>query len=176
MYLWELADWPNFQWEANQLSEPLAAAHLKQGRFLGRMERLGFELRCEAELEAVTEEALKNAEIEGEILNPESVRSSVARRLGVPNAALGPEDRRVEGIVEMTIDATKHCADALTSERLFGWHAALFPTGYSGMRKIRVGAWRDDADGPMRILTPVVGHERVHFEAPPAARIEAEAS
>ena len=174
MYLWELEDWPTFRWEANQLSEPLAAAHLKQGRFLGRMERLGFELRCEAELQAVTEEALKNAEIEGEILNPESVRSSVARRLGVPNAALGPEDRRVEGIVEMTIDATKHCADPLTSERLFGWHAALFPTGYSGMRKIRVGAWRDDADGPMRILTPVVGHERVHFEAPPAARIEAE--
>jgi Fic family protein len=138
------------------------------------MERLGFELRREAELQAVTEEAVKNAEIEGEMLNRESVRSSVARRLGVPDAGLGPQDRRAEGLVEMMLDATKNCAARLTRERLFGWHAALFPTGYSGLRHITVGAWRDDAAGPMQVRSGVAGHERVHYQAPPAARVEAE--
>ncbi len=172
MYIWERPDWPQFRWDADRLAKPLAAAHLKQGRFLGRMERLGLEFQCQAELRAVTEEALKNAEIEGEILRPESVRSSVARRLGVPDAAVGPEDRRVEGLVEMTLDATKNFAAPLTRERLFGWHAALFPTGYSGMQRITVGGWRADAEGPMQVRSGSVGHERVHYEAPPAARVE----
>ncbi len=138
------------------------------------MERLGSEFRCQAELDAVTEEALKNAEIEGEILRRDSVHSSVARRLGVPNAALGPEDRRAEGLVQMTLDATKNFGAPLTRERLFGWHAALFPAEYSGLRRIRVGAWRDDAEGPMEVRSGPVGRERVHFQAPPAERVETE--
>jgi Fic family protein len=174
MYIWEFPDWPRFRWDGNALAQPLAAAHLKQGRFLGRMERLGFELRGEAELQAVTEEALMNAEIEGEMLNRESVRSSVARRLGVANAALGPEDRRAEGLVEMTLDATKNFAAALTRERLFAWQAALFPTGRSGLRAIKIGGWRDDSRGPMQVVSGGAGHQRVHYQAPPAARIEAE--
>lgn len=171
MYIWELPDWPRFRWDANALAEPLAAAHLKQGRFLGQIERLGFDLRRETELQAITEEAIKTSEIEGENLNRESVRSSVARRLGVPSAAVGPKDRRAEGVVEMTLDATKNFAAPVTTERLFGWHAALFPTGYSGMHRIKVGAWRD---GPVQVVSSVVGDDRVFFEGPPAGRVERE--
>ncbi len=174
MYIWELPDWPHFRWDSNALVQGLAAAHLKQGRLLGRMERLGFDLRLSAELLATTEEALKNADIEGEILNPDSVRSSVARRLGVPDGAIGPEDRRVEGIVAMTLDATRNFAAPLTRERLFNWQAALFPDRSSGFRPIKVGGWREDVDGPMQVVSGSLGHERVHYQAPPAARIEAE--
>jgi Fic family protein len=174
LYIWELPDWPHFRWDSNALVQSLAAAHLKQGRLLGRMEHLGFDIQLSAELEALTEEALKNAEIEGEILNRDTVRSSVARRLGVPDAALGPEDRRAEGIVEMTLDATRNFAVPLTRERLFAWQAALFPTGRSGLAKIKVGEWRDDARGPMQVVSGGIGHEQVYFEAPPAARVERE--
>jgi Fic family protein len=174
MYIWQQPDWPLFRWDANRLAQPLAAAHLKQGRLLGRLERLGFPLQLEAELQATTEEAVKNAEIEGEILNRDSVRSSVARRLGVPDAALGPLDRRAEGIVEMTLDATRNGAAPLTRERLFAWQAALFPTGRSGLYAINVGAWRDDARGPMQVVSDPIGQENVHFQAPPAAQIETE--
>lgn len=174
MYIWELPDWPHFKWDADRLAQPLAATHLKQGRLLGRLERLGFALQIETELQATTEAAVKNAEIEGEILNRDSVRSSIARRLGVPNAALGPEDRRVEGIVEMTLDATRNHAAPLTRERLFAWQAALFPTGRSGLQIIRVGEWRDDVHGPMQVVSAPFGRERVHFQAPPAERVEAE--
>jgi len=174
MYIWELPDWPRFRWDADELALPLAAAHLKQGKLLGRMERLGFALRCEAELEATTEEAVKNAEIEGETLNRESVRSSVARRLGIPDAALGPEDRRADGLVEMMLDATRNFSIPLTRERLFAWQAALFPTGRSGLDAIRLGAWRDDASGPMQVVSGPIGRQKVHFEAPPAARVDAE--
>jgi Fic family protein len=174
MYIWERPDWPHFRWDANKLAQPLAAAHLKQGRLLGRLERLGFPLQVEAELQATTEEAVKNAEIEGEILNRASVRSSIARRLGVPDAALGPVDRRAEGIVEMTLDATRNCAAPLTRERLFAWQAALFPTGRSGLLQIRVGTWRDDARGPMQVVSGPIGQETIHYQAPPAERIEAE--
>jgi Fic family protein len=138
------------------------------------MERLGAEHRSQAELEAVTEEALRNAEIEGEILQRDSVRSSVALRLGVPTAALGPEDRRADGLVQMTLDATKNFNVPLTRERLFGWHAALFPSEYSELRRIKVGAWRDDAEGPMQVRSGPAGRERVHFQAPPADRVETE--
>jgi Fic family protein len=174
MYIWELSAWPNFRWSAEKLLTPLAAARLKQGRLLGRMARLGFDLQLEAEVEATTEEALKSSEIEGEILDRASVRSSVARRLGVPDAAVAPQDRRVEGIVAITLDATKGFAAPLTRERLFGWQAALFPTGFSGLHPIRTGSWRDDAPGPMQVVSGAIGHERVHYEAPPAARVDAE--
>lgn len=174
MFIWELPDWPHFRWDADRLAQPLGATHLKQGRLLGRLERPGFALQVETELQATTEAAVKNAEIEGDILNRDSVRSSIARRLGVPDAALGPEDRRVEGIVEMTLDATRNYAAPLTRQRLFSWQAALFPTGRSGLQIIRVGAWRDDAHGPMQVVSAPFGRERVHFQAPPAERVEAE--
>jgi len=176
MYIWELPDWPYFRWNRDRLLPVLEAAHLKQGRLFGRMERLGFDLQTNAELQAITEEALKSSEIEGEVLDLATVRSSVARRLGIPDGAIGPEDRRVEGIVEMTVDATKNFAAPVTRQRLFGWQAALFPTGFSGIRRIRVGTWRDDSAGPMQVvsLSGPFGREKVHFQAPPAARIEAE--
>ena len=174
MYIWELPDWPHFHWEASALAQPLAEAHLKQGRFLGRMERLGFALRTEAELLAVTEEAVKNAEIEGEHLNRASVRSSVARRLGIPDGSLGPDDRRAEGLVEMTLDATTHYAAPLTRDRLVAWHAAIFPTGRSGLQAITIGGWRPDAQGPMQVVSGPVGRQRIHYQAPPADQLEAE--
>lgn len=174
VHIWELPDWPHFRWNAEPLLNPLGQAHLKQGRLLGKMMQLGFELRLEAELLALTEEAVKSAEIEGERLDPSSVRSSVARRLGVPGAALGPEDRRTEGMVAMMLDATSQLDTPLTRERLYGWQAALFPTGYSGVRKIKTGGWRDDADGPMQVRSGPVGREKVHFQAPPAERVDAE--
>lgn len=174
MYIWERPDWPHFRWDAAQLLNPLAEAHLKQGRLLGRMASLGFEVRLEAELGAVTEEAITSSAIEGEHLDPASVRSSVARRLGVPGAALGPEDRHVEGMVAMMLDATRDLETPLTREQLFGWQAALFPTGYSGIHQIKTGGWRDDTDGPMQVLSGPIGHEKVHYQAPPAERVDAE--
>lgn len=176
MYIWELPEWPHFRWDAERLAQPLAEAHLKQGRLLGRMEGLGFPLQIEAELRATTEEAVKNAEIEGEILDRNSVRSSVARRLGIEDAALGPADRQVDGIVDMTLDATHNSALPLTRDRFFAWQAALFPTGRSGLRTIKVGAWRDDARGPMQVVSTsgLFGREKIHFQAPPADRIESE--
>jgi Fic family protein len=174
MYIWELPEWPHFRWTGDRLFTALQKAHLKQGRLLGRMERLGFELQAKAELEATAEEALKSSEIEGEILDLASVRSSVARHLGIQDAAAGPEDRRAEGIVEMTLDATRNFAAPLTRERLFAWQSALFPTGRSGLRLVKVGTWRDDSTGPMQVVSGRYDRERVHFQAPPAARIEDE--
>lgn len=174
VYIWERTDWPQFRWNAEQLQPLLAEAHLKQGRLLGKILALGFDLRLEAELLAATEEAVTSADIEGERLDPSAVRSSVARRLGVPGAALGPEDRLVEGMVAMTLDATTHLDQPITRQRLFGWQAGLFPTGYSGIRKITTGGWRDDRDGPMQVLSGPVGREKVHYQAPPAQRIDAE--
>ena len=138
------------------------------------MESLGFNLRQEAVLHTLTADVLKSSEIEGERLDAGQVRSSIARRLGMDIGALKPADRNVEGIVEMMLDATSHHAQPLTAERLFAWHAALFPTGRSGMRRIRVGAWRDDSVSPMRVVSGPVGKERVHFVAPAAARLERE--
>ncbi len=174
MYIWERPDWPRLTWDDGRLLKPLAAARLKQGRLLGSMARLGFDLKREAQLEALTEEVVKSSEIEGEILDRDGVRSSVARRLGVPTAAIAPADRRAEGVVEMTLDAMENHGALLTRERLFGWQAALFPTGYSGMHKIRTGAWRDDVDGPMQVVSGPVGRRRVHYQAPPAGRLDAE--
>ena len=175
-YIHELAEWPRFHWNSAALTELLADLRHRQGKLLGRMESLGFSLRAEAALQTLTTEVIKSSEIEGEILNRESVRSSIARRLGIDIGALAPIDRNVEGVVEMTLDATQNYDAPLTAARLFGWHAALFPTGYSGMHKIAVGQWRDDARGPMQVVSGPIGHERVHFEAPAAARLDQEMS
>ena len=174
MYIWERPDWPRLTWDDGRLLEPLAAARLKQGRFLGSMARLGFDLRLETRLEALTEDTVKSSEIEGEVLDRDSVRSSIARRLGMPDAAVAPADRRTEGVVEVTLDATENHEALLTPERLLGWQAALFPTGYSGMHRVGTGAWRDDAAGPMEVVSGPVGRQRVHYRAPPARRLETE--
>ena len=140
------------------------------------MESLGFDLRQQAVLRTLTEDVVKTSEIEGEQLDAEQVRSSIARRLGMDVAGIKQPDREVEGIVEMMLDATRHYDQALTAERVFAWHASLFPAGRSGMRRIRVGAWRDDATGPMQVVSGPIGRERVHFEAPPADRLDREMS
>ena len=174
MYIHELQDWPRFHWNREQLAEPLAAVRHRQGRLMGHMEALGFNLRQEAILQTLTADVLKSSEIEGEKLDAEQVRSSLARRLGMDIGALKPADRNVEGIVEMMLDAVRHYNQPLTAERLFAWHVSLFPTGRSGMTKIRAGAWRDDSTGPMEVVSGPVGKEHVHFQAPPAPRLDGE--
>lgn len=173
-YIHELQTWPAFRWSHQSLANPLAAVRHHQGRLSGYMEALGFSLREEAVLRTLTEDVLKSSEIEGEILDKAQVRSSIARRLGMDIGALTPADRHVEGVVEMMLDATQGYDRPLTPERLFGWHAALFPTGRSGMSRIVIGAWRDDRNGPMQVVSGPIGRERVHYEAPCAERIEGE--
>jgi Fic family protein len=173
-YIHDLADWPSFVWSDEPLAQILAEVRHRQGRLIGRMEALGFELRAEASLQSLTEEVVKSSEIEGEILDREQVRSSLARRLGMDIGALVPADRNVEGVVEVMLDATQNYADPLTRERLFNWQAALFPTGRSGMTRIMVGNWRTEASGPMQVVSGPVGREKVHFEAPVAARLDSE--
>ena len=174
MYIHELEDWPRFYWNRERLADFLADVRHRQGRLTGHMEALGFNLRQEAVLQTLTADVLKSSEIEGEKLDAEQVRSSIARRLGMDIGALKPVDRHVEGVVEMTLDATRHYNQPLENERLFAWHAALFPTGRSGISKIRVGAWRDDSTGPMDVISVSVGKEHVHFEAPAAPRLARE--
>jgi Fic family protein len=174
LYIHELANWPEFRWDHKKLAGRLAALRHRQGRLVGRMETLGFSLRAEATLETLTLDVVKSSEIEGEILDHDQVRSSIARRLGMDIGALAPADRNVEGVVEMMLDATQNYSAPLTAERLFGWHAALFPTGYSGMRKIAIGRWRDDSMGPMQVVSVALGRERVHFEAPRGKRLRKE--
>jgi len=169
-YIHELPDWPKFHWNQDKLAE----VRHRQGRLIGRMEGLGFHLRKEATLQTLTLDVLKSSEIEGEKLNPEQVRLSIARRLGMDIAGAVSADRQVEGVVEMMLDATQNFEEPLTAERLFGWHAALFPTGRSGMHKIVAGAWRDDANGPMQVVSGPIGREKVHFEAPKAGRLVGE--
>ena len=173
-YIHDLHGWPDFNWNRERLAEPLAAVRHKQGRLIGHMEALGFRLRQEAVLETLTADVLKSSEIEGEKLDAGQVRSSIARRLGIDIGALKRSDRHVEGIVEMILDATRHYDQPLTTERLDAWHASLFPTGRSGMTKIRVGAWRDDSSGPMQVVSGPIGKERVHFQAPSARRLNRE--
>jgi Fic family protein len=175
-YIHQCSDWPQFRWDQNILAGPLAVIRHRQGRLLGRMESLGFTLQKEAELETLTLEVLKSSEIEGERLDAAQVRSSIARRLGIEAAGAVAAERDVEGVVEMMLDATQNYAKPLSDERLFGWHAALFPTGRSGMRKIIVGAWRNDAHGPMQVVSGPVGKENVHYEAPAALLLEKEMS
>lgn len=174
MYIWEQAGWPAITWHQKTLSRLLAEAHREQGRLLGKMETLGFKLQAEAVLQTLTEDVVKSSEIEGEKIDVDQVRSSIARRLGMDIAGLVPADRSVEGVVEMMLDATGKYDEPLTQERLFGWHAALFPTGRAGMRLITVGDWRNDNDGPMQVVSGAAGREKVHYEAPSAERLAAE--
>ncbi|HQZ97897.1 MAG TPA: Fic family protein [Pyrinomonadaceae bacterium] len=173
-YNHELSDWPKFQWKDSDLSTDLAEVRHRQGRLLGRMESLGFQLREESVLRTLTEEVVKSSEIEGELLDRDQVRSSIARRLGMDVAGMVPADRNVDGVVEMMLDATQNYAKPLTDERLFDWHAALFPTGRSGMSKITVGNWRDDRSGPMQVVSGPMGRETVHYEAPAAPLLQKE--
>ncbi|MHB8268623.1 Fic family protein [Bradyrhizobium sp.] len=173
-YIHELPNWPHFRWDSGGLAKRLAAVRLRQGRLIGRMQALGFRQQEEAVLTTLTEDVLKSSEIEGEILDRDRVRSSIARRLGMDIGALPHADRNVEGVVEMMLDATQNFESKLTEERLFGWHASLFPTGRSGMSKIIVGAWRDDRSGPMQVVSGPFGREKVHYEAPAAGRLDAE--
>ncbi len=175
-YIHRHRDWPKLHWDQDALTAPLADIRHRQGRLLGRMESLGFSLRKEAELETLTLDVLKSSEIEGEKLPADQVRSSIARRLGMETAATTPAEREVEGVVEMMLDATQNFSKPLSEERLFAWHSALFPTGRSGMRKIIVGAWRNDAAGPMQVVSGPIGKEKVHYEAPAASLIEREMS
>jgi len=170
-YIHELPDWPKFRWDSAKLTAPLAAVRHRQGRLMGHMEGLGFTLRQEAILKTLTHDVLKTSEIEGERLDAEQVRSSIARRLGIEIGALKASDRNVEGVVEMMLDATRNYDKPLTAQRLFAWQAALFPTGHSGMAKIKTGVWRDDSSGPMQVISGHIGRERVHYEAPPARRL-----
>src|SRR5580693_2700763 len=172
MYIHELSDWPQVTWDRERLAEPLANIRHRQGRLLGHMEALGFNLRQEATLETLTADVIKSSEIEGEKLDTEQVRSSIARRLGVDIGALKKTDRNVDGIVEMMLDATRNYNQAVTAKRLFKWQASLFPSGRSGLTKITVGSWREDKTGPLEVVSGAIGRERVHYEAPAAVRLD----
>jgi Fic family protein len=173
-YIHERPAWPHLSWDADALSAPLAAVRYKQGRLLGRMQSLGFELRAESNLTVLTSEVVKSSAIEGENLNPAEVRSSIARRLGLDTAGLPKPGRDVEGIVEMMLDATHNFQKPLTRQRLFDWHASLFPTGQNAMRPITVGRWRTIESGAMKVVSGPIGRETVHFEAPDASRLNHE--
>jgi Fic family protein len=175
-YIWEQSDWPHWRYDSARLSDSLAQVHRAQGHLMGRMRDLGIGLRDVATLLVLTQDVLKTSEIEGEQLNPEAVRSSIARRLGVDIGALAPSDRHVDGVVDMVLDATGNFERPLSVKRLLGWHAALFPTGHSGMNAIRAGDWRDDALGAMQVVSGPVGRQKVHFEAPPAKSLKSEIS
>jgi Fic family protein len=173
-YIWQNNDWPSWRYDLATLAGPLAEVSRAQGMLMGRLADVGMALRSEASLAALTEDVVKSSQIEGEQLNIDTVRSSIARRLGVDIGALAPVDRHVEGVVDMVLDATNNCTKPVSRERLFGWHAALFPTGYAGLAKIKVGGWRDDANGPMQVVSGPIGRQHVHFEAPPANHLKSE--
>jgi len=173
-FIHELEDWPRLCWDKERIAPLLSTVRLRQGRLLGRMESVGFNLQEEAVLQTLTQDVVESSRIEGEVLDKAQVRSSLARRLGMDVGAVVPADRTVEGVVEMMLDATQLYAEPLTEERLFGWQAALFPTGRSGLTRLRIGAWRNDANGPMEVVSGPIGKERIHFEAPAAVRLPSE--
>jgi Fic family protein len=170
-YIHQLPNWPNFQWHQEMLIEQLASVRHKQGRLIGRMEALGFELSAQASLEMLTKDVVKSSEIEGDILNKEQVRSSLARRLGMNIGTLIPASLHIEGVTQMMLDASQQYNAPLTIERLCAWHMLLFPTGRSGMADISVGAWRNDRVGPMQVVSGPIGRERVHYQAPSAEKL-----
>jgi len=174
MWIHEHQNWPNFTWDTESLASKLADIRHRQGRLLGRREGIGFELKREAILITLTNDVVKSSAIEGEKLNPEEVRSSIARRLGIDDAGLIPASRDVEGIVEIILDSTQQFSKPLTKDRLFDWHAALFPTGRIGMRRITFGGWRTLDTDPMQVVSGPIGREKVHFEAPNSTRLEKE--
>lgn len=174
MYIYELADWPQFKWNTDKLLTLLTEVRNLQGQVIGRMGTLGFDLKNQANLKILTQDVLKSTEIEGELLNHEQVRSSVARRLGLDVSGLVNSYRNVDGVVEMTIDATENFDKPLNKDRLFAWHNELFPVDYRGKYKVLVGQWRDDSSGPMQVVSGAMGKEKVHFQAPPASTLETE--
>lgn len=176
MFIYENINWPTLNWNSDKLLPLLALVRNRQGRLIGKMGALGFELRDQANLEILTLEIIKSTEIEGEILDPEQVRSSIARRLGLDVSGLVHSERNVDGVVEMLLDATRNFDKVLDKDRLFSWHAALFPGGYNGMYKIIIGNWRDDSTGPMQVVSGALGKEKVHYQAPPANQLEDEMS
>jgi len=171
-YIWQRSEWPQLTWDTDALISPLGACRLLQGKLLSRMEALGLSVDEQAQAEILVEETVKTAAIEDEQLDVRSVRSSVARKLGLPSAGL-PFDRRVDDLVSVLLDATRNYDQPLTAERLWGWQAALFPSGYSGMHKIKVGGWRDSAE-PMRVVSGPIGREQIHYEAPPSETLDEE--
>lgn len=173
-YIWQHPAWPQWSYDLAKISELLSQVNLERGRLLGAMNALGFERSEDVSLKVLTSEVVKSSEIEGEKLDPNAVRSSIARRLGIDAGGLVTSDKNVDGVVEMILDATRNHEAPLTTERLFGWHAALFPTGHSGIHKLTVAAYRNDADGPMQVVSGGVGREKVHYEAPPASVLKSE--
>jgi len=174
-YIWQARDWPNWRFDLAALAQPMADVSRAQGLLIGRLADVGLTLRDQVRLSALTEDVIKTSEIEGEKLSALSVRSSIARRMGIDIGALAPVDRQIDGVVEMVLDASANCHATVTPDRLFGWHAALFPSGYSGLVQINVGKWRIDATFPMQVVSGPLGKQRVHFEAPPANRLVNEA-
>jgi Fic family protein len=174
VYIYQQTDWPKFKWDSKSVILPLAAVRHLQGKMVGKMKALGFKLINEAALEILTTEVIKSSEIEGQILNLDQVRSSIARRLGIEISGLVPSDRNVDGVVDMMLDATRNYNKSITADRLFGWHSALFPSGRSGMYKIIVGSWRNDSTGPMQVVSGAMGKEKVHYQAPPAGAVRKE--
>lgn len=173
VYIWQQPNWPNLQWDAAALLEPMGRLSQLHGQLNGRMSMLGFHEKSHSLLSAMTDELISSSEIEGVLLNPNSVRSSIARRLGIENDGLLAEDHYVEGLVDVMLDAIRNCREKLTSERLFNWHAALFPMGRSGMYRINVADWRKGEE-PMQVVSGAFGHEKVHYEAPPSNCVQAE--
>ena len=171
MYIYELTNWPCFQWDQHRISEVLLLVRHQQGRLTGSMESIGFHLREQTVLQALTQDIVKSSEIEGEILDSSQVRSSVARQLGIEQAALGPIDRNIDGVVKMVLDATQNFDKPLTKERLFDWHKSLFSEGRSGLKKITIGEWRK---GPVYVVSRQMGKEKIHFEAPQAGKVDGE--
>jgi len=174
MYIYERPDWPEFKWNTDEVLTLLTEVRNLQGRVVGQMGALGFDLKNQANLEILTQDVLRSSEIEGELLNPEQVRSSIVRQLGLDISGLVPSDRNVDGVVEMMIDAAENFNKPLNKQRLFSWHNALFPTGYSGMHKVLVGKWRDDSAGPMQVVSGPIGKEKIHYQAPPSSCLEKE--
>ena len=173
-YIYQQPDWPRFRWDDSRLLVLLTSLRNLQGRVVGKMGALGFELKNQAHLEILSQDVLKSTEIEGELLNPEQVRSSIARRLGLDIAGMVPSDRKVDGVVDMMLDATENFDKPLNENRLFAWHNALFPAGFSGMYQVLVGCWRDDSTGPMQVVSGPLGKERIHYQAPKAVDIDKE--
>lgn len=174
MWIYKKTNWPNFSWDDKILVPKLGDIRHRQGKLLGQMQNLGFELKLEAKIKTLTRDIVKSSAIEGNILDPTEVRSSIARKLGIDEAGLSSLNRDVEGIVEVMLDATQKFTEPLSKERLLAWHAALFPTGYSGLHPIKVASWRDDNAGPMQVVSGAIGKEKIHFEAPAAEILDSE--
>lgn len=174
MYIYENLNWPEFKWENENILPLLSAVRYQQGTIVGKMGAFGFELKNQANLEILTIDILKTTEIEGELLNPDQVRSSIARRLGLEISGLVTSDRNIDGVVDMMLDATRNYNKELNKDRLFSWHSSLFPAGYSGISKIITANWRDDATGSMQVVSGPIGKEKVHYQAPAAEKLDQE--